>query len=297
MKEGTLITSTKTSHKIKSTAKKITGSMMFVTEDFTTTAPKPTLKESHEPVKETVEGLRLVGGAFELASVEQHFAFLTDHLALLLEESFYRPPELSVDNVVDAPGGLRVQTSKLLETAASPGFKTLQTHTYAMLDGGVVTDVEMQERLLFESAPIAAVHRCAVAHVESARDDFPLALGQHQTNVRRKPTVNLIEKFRREVLAAVVMPIDMALVEAKHGTHLRSREISPFEGPDNNSPLSDFPSLPFNLITSVTAKTTEIVVERVKILILPVKLETCSGKKPDLFQSLPLLDQAKVHMN
>ena len=35
IKEGTWITSTKTSHKIKSTAKKIKGSMMFVKEDFT----------------------------------------------------------------------------------------------------------------------------------------------------------------------------------------------------------------------------------------------------------------------
>src|SRR6266850_794764 len=166
-----------------------------------------------------------------------------------------------------------------------------------MFDGGVIADVEMQKRLLFEGAPIAAIHRRAVPHIESAGDDFPLALGQHQANVRRKPTVNLIEKFRREVLATVVVPIDMGLVEAKHRAHLCSREISPFEGPNNNSPLSDFPSLPFNLIASITAKTTEIVVERVKILILPVKLETCSGKKPDLFQSLPLLDQAKVHMN
>ena len=64
IKEGTLITSTKTSHKIKSMAKKISGSMMFVTEGFTTLAPQPTLKESYEPVKETVEDLRLLGGAF-----------------------------------------------------------------------------------------------------------------------------------------------------------------------------------------------------------------------------------------
>jgi hypothetical protein len=64
IKEGTLITSTKTSHKIKSTAKKISGSMMFVTEDFTTLAPQPTLEESYEPVKETVEDLRLLSGAF-----------------------------------------------------------------------------------------------------------------------------------------------------------------------------------------------------------------------------------------
>jgi hypothetical protein len=36
IKEGTLITSTKISHRIKSTAKKISGSMMFFTENFTT---------------------------------------------------------------------------------------------------------------------------------------------------------------------------------------------------------------------------------------------------------------------
>src|SRR4030095_4524342 len=38
IKEGTLITSTKTSHKIKSAAKKIIGSMMLFTEDFTSTS-------------------------------------------------------------------------------------------------------------------------------------------------------------------------------------------------------------------------------------------------------------------
>src|SRR5215510_5772232 len=166
-----------------------------------------------------------------------------------------------------------------------------------MFDGGVIADVEMQKRMLLESAPIAAIHRRVVPHVESARDDFPRSLGQHQANVPCKPTLNLIEKFRREVLAAVIVPIDMALVEAKHGAHLCSREISPFEGTDNNSPLSDFPPLPFDLVPSITAKASQIVVERVKILILPVKLETGPRKKPDLFQSFSFLDQAKVDMN
>src|SRR5262245_562104 len=166
-----------------------------------------------------------------------------------------------------------------------------------MFDSGVIADVEMQKRLLFEGAPIPAIHRRVVPHVERAGDDFPLAFGQHQANVRRKPTLNLIEKLRREVLAAVVVAIDMAFVEAKHGAHLRSREIVPFKGPDSNSSLKDLPPLSFNLITPITAEAPEVVVECVKILILPVKLETCSGKKPDLFQSFPLLDQAKVHMN
>ena len=106
-----------------------------------------------------------------------------------------------------------------------------------MFDGGVIADVEMQKGLLFKGTPIAAIHRRLVPHVESAGDDFPFSLRQHQANVRRKPTLNLIEKLRREVLAAVVVAIDMAFVEAKHGAHLRSREIVPLEGADNNSPL------------------------------------------------------------
>jgi hypothetical protein len=64
MKAGTLITSTKTSHRIKSTAKKITGSMMFLTEAFTILAPQPTLEESYYTVKEMVaEDLGFVNGA------------------------------------------------------------------------------------------------------------------------------------------------------------------------------------------------------------------------------------------
>ena len=177
--------------------------------------------------RKLLKSLRLLGGAFELASIEQHVPLLTDHLPFLLKESLHGAPKLSVDDVMDATGRCRVQTSKLFETAAGAGFETLQAQPYAMFDGGVIADVEMQKRLLFEGAPIAAIHRRVVPHIESAGDDFAVALGQHQANVRRKPTVNLIEKLRREVLAAVVVPIDMAFVEAKHGAHLRSREIAP----------------------------------------------------------------------
>jgi hypothetical protein len=58
MKEGTLITSTKISHRIKSAAKKISGSMMFLIAGFTTLAPQPTLEETYEPVKEMAEWKR-----------------------------------------------------------------------------------------------------------------------------------------------------------------------------------------------------------------------------------------------
>ena len=61
--------------------------------------------------------------------------------------------------------------------------------------------------------------------------------------------------------------------------------------------LSDFPSLPLDLIAPIAAETAEIIVEGVKILILPVKLQTGSGEKPNFFQSLLLLYQAKIHMN
>lgn len=52
IKEGTLIISTKTSHRIKSAAKKISGSMMFFRAGFTIRVPQPTLEESSEAVKE-----------------------------------------------------------------------------------------------------------------------------------------------------------------------------------------------------------------------------------------------------
>jgi hypothetical protein len=241
--------------------------------------------------------LGLLGCAFELACVEQHLPLLPDHLPFLLQKSLHGSPEPSVDDVVDATRGLRIETSKLLETSAGARFKTFQAQMYAMLDGGIVANVEMQEGLLLESTPVPAIHRCPVPDIESAGDDFPVSLGQHQAHIRRQPAVNLIEKFRREVLAAVIVTIDMTFIKAKHSAHLGSRQIVPFERPDSDSSLTDFAPFSFNLVAPITAETAEIVIKCLKIPILPVKLETCPWHKPDFLQSLPLLAQAKVYMN
>src|SRR5262245_61215584 len=127
IKAGTLITCTKTSHRITSPAKKITGSMTFLTEDFTILTPQPTLEESYYTVKEMVEqDLGFVNGALYLASVEQHVPLLTNHLPFLLQESLYGAAKLSVDDIVDAAGGFGIEAAKLLETAARSSFETLQ---------------------------------------------------------------------------------------------------------------------------------------------------------------------------
>jgi hypothetical protein len=67
MKEGTLITSTKSSHRSKSAAKKISGSMMFFRAGFTITDPLPTLEERRDAVKEWGKSLR------ELIHSQQHY--------------------------------------------------------------------------------------------------------------------------------------------------------------------------------------------------------------------------------
>jgi hypothetical protein len=52
---------------------------------------------------------------------------------------------------------LRVETAQLLETAAGARLESLPTFADAMLNSGIIADVEMQKGPVFKSSPIAAI--------------------------------------------------------------------------------------------------------------------------------------------
>lgn len=49
----------------------------------------------------------------------------------------------------------------------------------------VIANVEVQERVLFQAAPVAAEQALAIGDVEGAGDGPPVALGEHQLHVLR----------------------------------------------------------------------------------------------------------------
>src|SRR6476660_4579096 len=109
-----------------------------------------------------------------------------DHLALLGKKALHGTAKPAVDDVVHAGGMLRVQTTKLFEASAGARLEPLQSHADRVLDGGVVTNIEMQKRMFLETAPIPAVHRGVIAHIECPGDNLALALGKHEERCAAK---------------------------------------------------------------------------------------------------------------
>ena len=79
--------------------------------------------------------------------------------------------------------------------------------------------------MLFEGAPVAAVHRDLVAHVERAGDDLAATLRQHETEIRREAPLQLIKELLGQILPPVIESIDVIFIEPKHGAQVLLRQL------------------------------------------------------------------------
>src|SRR5580765_6300 len=102
--------------------------------------------------------------------------------------------------------------------------------------------------------------------------------------MRGEAPVQFIEKFSREILPAIIEPVDVLFVQAKHGAHVVLRELVALVSVNRNAPLRHLAPLAFDFIAPVAAKATEIVVEGIEITVLPLELNSRAWKETYLFE-------------
>ena len=78
------------------------------------------------------------------------------------------------------PGGLRQVAAGQLVLALGTGLDALELAIDGELDGLVVAELEMQERVVLDGAPMAAEQRVAADEIDGAGDEAAGALGHHQ---------------------------------------------------------------------------------------------------------------------
>lgn len=198
---------------------------------------------------------------FELALVEQHRAFLTDHLALLLQGALHGLAKFAVNDEMHTLGVFRVKPPQLLEAPAGAGLEAPKPQTNGMFDGGIITDVEVKKGYVVKGAPIAPIHRVVIAKIERSSDNFAALLGEHQASVIGESAVDRFEKFLREILAAVIEPVDMILVQAKHRGEMAPSQFLAFNGSNRNTPLRHFTPFPLDFVPPIAAKASKVLVE------------------------------------
>ncbi len=74
----------------------------------------------------------------------------------------------------------------MLELAAGAGLEAIQALDDAVLDGGVVADVEVQVAQRLEGAPVATVEHAGLLHVEGAGDDVVVPPRDDQAEPRAR---------------------------------------------------------------------------------------------------------------
>src|SRR5215471_5157263 len=94
-----------------------------------------------------------------------------------------RAAKFFVEDIVNAMRGLGIEPAQLLETASRSRLEFFQPFGDAMLNRGVVTDIEMEEVVFLETSPIAAVKGSMILNIERPCHNASASFGEHQTEV------------------------------------------------------------------------------------------------------------------
>src|SRR5436190_13923388 len=101
-----------------------------------------------------------------------------------------------------------VEAAEHLELAAGPGLDATKPVRDAVLDRGVVTDVEMEERNVAHRSPVAAVEDVALADVERARDHLAALTRDDEAEPVAPALADQPEERQVEVLLAPRQLVD-----------------------------------------------------------------------------------------
>ena len=67
------------------------------------------------------------------------------------------------------------------------------------IHGAIIAQFEMQERVVFGAAPVAAKERLAPDEVERPGHPTPVALGQHQSDIAAQAFLRMVKEVPREI--------------------------------------------------------------------------------------------------
>src|SRR4051812_19209242 len=115
--------------------------------------------------------------------------------------------------------------------------------------------------------------------------------------MRGEAPMQCIEKFLREILPAIIKPVDVPFVQAKHGAHVILREVVALVSANRNAPLRHLAPFAFDFIAPVAAKAAEVVVEGLEIAVLPLELNSCAWKETHLFERFALVRETEIYVN
>src|SRR3954452_14629676 len=124
-----------------------------------------------------VAALAKRSGVAELAADLGHIS------AFAFEVIGNRAAQIGVGDVMGGVGGLRQVSARQLVLALRAGLDHPQAALDREINRLVIADLEMQERMMLDRAPIAAEQRIGADKIDRARDPATVPLGHYQQHV------------------------------------------------------------------------------------------------------------------
>ena len=101
----------------------------------------------------------------------------------MLQVVGHRPAQAGMGDVVEGMGGDGQVAARQLVLPLRPGLDPLQPARQGKIDGLMIADLEMQEGVVLDAAPVPAVERLAADEIDRAGDIAPLAFRHDQQDV------------------------------------------------------------------------------------------------------------------
>ena len=108
--------------------------------------------------------------------------------------------------------GDRDETTPVLELAAGTGLEAIDAGGDAVLDSGVVADLEMEMAHLAKRAPVATVEGAGLLHVDGSRNDLALLACDDEAQVALPPLAQELEELPIQILLPPVQRRDRRLI-------------------------------------------------------------------------------------
>src|SRR5689334_12146843 len=168
-------------------------------------------------------------------------------------------------------GGVRQISARELMLALRTGLDDLQPVLDREIDRLIVADLEMQERMMLDRAPVAAEQGVGADEVDRARDPSAVTLGHDKENVLAHALADQRKELAREIRPAP---------SARTGLHVETEEGVPcvlgdvFTGQAVNADVGcdRLAALTLDRLAVARIEAAEEIVEGGKALVVPVKL-------------------------
>src|SRR6266403_1020111 len=125
----------------------------------------------------------LLGGLAKRSGLGE-FAPGFGHIGAFMSEIIrYRAAQIGIGDVMRGIGGLREISARDLVLALRARFDCFQTAPDRKVDSLVIADLEMQKRVMFDRAPVAAKQRFGADEIDGAGNPATVAPGHDERNV------------------------------------------------------------------------------------------------------------------